>query len=57
MDRLIDLLPELWEATLETLYVSTSGFILGGLAGLILGMALYATGQGASSRNARSSAS
>ncbi|MBN9224215.1 MULTISPECIES: ABC transporter permease subunit [unclassified Microbacterium] len=46
MDRLIDLLPELWDATLETLYVATSGFILGGLAGLILGMALYATRAG-----------
>lgn len=46
MDRLIDLLPELWDATLETLYVATSGFILGGLAGLVLGMALYATRAG-----------
>jgi len=46
VDRLIDLLPELWDATLETLYVATSGFILGGLAGLILGMALYATRAG-----------
>ncbi|ODT27574.1 MAG: methionine ABC transporter ATP-binding protein [Microbacterium sp. SCN 70-27] len=42
----MDLLPELWDATLETLYVATSGFILGGLAGLILGMALYATRAG-----------
>ena len=41
MDRLIDLLPELWDATLETLYVATSGFILGGLAGLILGAIGY----------------
>ena len=46
MDRLIDLLPELWEATLETLYVSTAGLILGGFAGLVLGMALYATRAG-----------
>lgn len=46
MDRLIELLPELWAATLETLYVATAALILGGLGGLILGMALYATRPG-----------
>ena len=46
MDRLIDLLPQLWEATLETLYVATAALILGGLGGLVLGMALYATRPG-----------
>ena len=46
MDRLIDLLPELWDATLETLYVVTLALIFGGLLGLLLGLALYATRAG-----------
>lgn len=46
MDRLIDLLPELWDATLETLYVVTFSLILGGVLGLLLGLALYATRAG-----------
>lgn len=46
MDRLIELLPELWEATVETLYVASAALILGGLGGLILGIALYATRPG-----------
>ena len=46
MDRLIDLLPELWAATAETLYVASAALILGGIGGLILGMALYATRPG-----------
>ena len=46
MDRLIELLPELWEATAETLYVASAALILGGIGGLILGMALYATRPG-----------
>lgn len=46
MDRLIDLLPELWAATAETLYVASFALILGGLGGLVLGMALYATREG-----------
>ncbi len=46
MDRLIDLLPQLWEATAETLYVVTFALILGGFAGLLLGLALYATRPG-----------
>ncbi|MBN9213597.1 MULTISPECIES: ABC transporter permease subunit [unclassified Microbacterium] len=46
MDRLIDLLPELWSATVETLYVASAALILGGLGGLVLGMALYATRPG-----------
>ncbi|WP_336631121.1 MULTISPECIES: methionine ABC transporter permease [unclassified Microbacterium] len=46
MDRLITLLPQLWEATLETLYVATAALVLGGLGGLVLGMALYATRPG-----------
>ena len=46
MDRLIELLPELWDATLETLYVASGALILGGLGGLVLGIALYATRAG-----------
>ena len=46
MDRLIELLPQLWDATLETLFVATAALIFGGLAGLVLGLALYATRAG-----------
>lgn len=46
MDRLEELLPQLWQATLETLYVTTFGLIFGGLSGLVLGLALYATRAG-----------
>lgn len=46
MDRLITLLPQLWEATAETLYVATAALVLGGLGGLVLGMALYAARPG-----------
>ncbi|GAA1991681.1 ABC transporter permease subunit [Microbacterium pumilum] len=46
MDRLIELLPELWSATFETLYVVSLALIFGGTAGLLLGLALYATRAG-----------
>ena len=46
MDRLIDLLPDLWEATAETLYVVSLSLLLGGIAGLFVGLALYATRPG-----------
>lgn len=46
MDRLVDLLPELLSATYETLYITTFGLIVGGLCGLIVGLALYATRAG-----------
>lgn len=46
MDRLIELLPELWAATAETLYVVTLALLFGGIAGLLLGLALYATRRG-----------
>ncbi|KRA23661.1 methionine ABC transporter ATP-binding protein [Microbacterium sp. Root61] len=46
MDRLVDLLPELWSATFETLYVVSLALVFGGLAGLLLGLALYATRAG-----------
>lgn len=46
MDRLIDLLPELWSATFETLYVVSLSLVFGGFAGLLLGLSLYATRPG-----------
>ena len=46
MDRLIDLLPDLWEATFETLFVVSLALIFGGVLGLLLGLALYATRPG-----------
>ncbi len=46
MDRLVDLQPELWAATVETLYIATFALIFGGLFGLVLGLALYATREG-----------
>ncbi|MDD7929232.1 methionine ABC transporter permease [Microbacterium thalli] len=46
MDRLIDLLPELWPATAETLYMITLSLLFGGLAGFLIGLALYATRAG-----------
>jgi len=46
VDRLIELLPQLWDATLETLFVASAALVFGGLAGLVLGLALYATRAG-----------
>lgn len=46
MDRLLALLPELWSATFETLYVVSLALVFGGVAGLLLGLALYATRAG-----------
>jgi len=46
VDRLVDLLPELWDATFETLYIVSLSLIFGGLLGLLLGLALYATRPG-----------
>lgn len=46
MDRLIDLLPDLWPATAETLYMITLSLVFGGIAGFLIGLALYATRAG-----------
>lgn len=46
MDKLIDLLPQMWQATYETLYITTFALIAGGTAGLVLGLSLYATRAG-----------
>lgn len=52
MDRLIELLPNLWPATAETLFVVTLSLIFGGILGLLLGLALYATRPGSLFPNA-----
>ena len=46
MDRLIDLQDEFWKSAVETLYMASYALVLGGILGLILGIALYATRQG-----------
>lgn len=46
MDRLLELLPELGEATVETLYIVVISLFFGGIGGLLLGLALYTTRAG-----------
>ncbi len=46
MDKLIDLLPELGEATFETLYIVVASLFFGGIAGLAIGLGLYTTRSG-----------
>jgi D-methionine transport system permease protein len=46
VDRLIELLPDLWPATAETLYMITLSLLFGGIAGFLIGLALYATRAG-----------
>ncbi|WAA65006.1 methionine ABC transporter permease [Microbacterium oxydans] len=46
MDRLIQLWPELLKAALETLYMTTFAFVLGGVLGLAIGVILYVTRPG-----------
>ncbi|MGB4777754.1 methionine ABC transporter permease [Microbacterium sp.] len=46
MDRLIELLPQLLQATYETLFIASFGLVVGGLLGFVLGLALYATRAG-----------
>jgi D-methionine transport system permease protein len=46
MDRLIELLPLLWTSVYETLYIVGIAMLLGGLAGLTLGLGLYTTRRG-----------
>jgi D-methionine transport system permease protein len=52
MDRLIELLPKLWVATGETLYIVGLAMLFGGLAGLLLGLGLYVTRRGSILQNA-----
>ncbi len=46
MDALINLLPELWTATYETLYIVALTLLFGGLGGLLVGLGLYLTRAG-----------
>lgn len=46
MDRLIELLPRLWIAAFETVYMVGIAMIAGGLLGLALGLGLYLTRPG-----------
>lgn len=43
MDDLIPLLPKLWQASYETLYIVGLSLLFGGMGGLILGLGLYTT--------------
>jgi D-methionine transport system permease protein len=46
MDSLIDLLPELWIAAGETLYIVGLTLFFGGIGGLLIGLGLYLTRAG-----------
>ena len=46
MDALITLLPQLWEATGETLYIVGLAIVFGGIGGLAVGLGLYCTRPG-----------
>jgi D-methionine transport system permease protein len=46
MDRLIDLQGEFWTAAVETLYMTSYALVVGGILGLIIGVATYATRPG-----------
>lgn len=46
MDALIALLPQLWTATFETLYIVGLTLVFGGIGGLLVGLGLYLTRAG-----------
>lgn len=46
MDSLLDLLPELWQASYETLFIVALTLFFGGIGGLIVGLGLYLTRAG-----------
>jgi D-methionine transport system permease protein len=46
MADLIDLLPKLWQATFETLYIVGVSLLFGGAGGLLVGLGLYTTRPG-----------
>ncbi|WP_310017024.1 methionine ABC transporter permease [Microbacterium resistens] len=46
MDRLIELLPDFWQAALETLYMTTFALAMAGVIGTIIGIGLYVTRPG-----------
>lgn len=51
MDRLNELWPELLQAALETLYMTTFALVLGGVLGLAIGVILYVTRPGGLAEN------
>lgn len=46
MEKLIDLAPEFWTATAETLYMVALTMLFGGAGGFLLGVGLYVTRRG-----------
>jgi D-methionine transport system permease protein len=46
MDRLIELLPDFWQAAAETLYMTTIALVMSGVIGTIIGIGLYVTRPG-----------
>ena len=46
MDRLIELLPDFWQAALETLYMTTFALAMAGVIGTVIGIGLYVTRPG-----------
>ncbi|KJL20768.1 ABC transporter permease [Microbacterium azadirachtae] len=46
MDRLIELLPDFWQAAVETLYMTTIALVMSGVIGTIIGIGLYVTRPG-----------
>ncbi|WBU37993.1 methionine ABC transporter permease [Homoserinibacter sp. YIM 151385] len=56
MNDLIRLLPDFWEAAAETLYIVALSLLFGGILGLVLGVAVYATRSGGLFANRAASA-
>ena len=46
MDRLIELLPDFWQAAAETLYMTTIALVMSGVIGTVIGIGLYVTRPG-----------
>lgn len=46
MDRLIELLPDFWQAAVETLYMTTFALAMAGVIGTVIGIGLYITRPG-----------
>ena len=46
MDRLIELLPDFWQAAVESLYMTTIALVMSGVIGTVIGIGLYVTRPG-----------
>jgi D-methionine transport system permease protein len=46
MEELVDLLPQLWQSTYETLFIVGLSLLFGGVGGLAIGLGLYTTRRG-----------